>query len=392
MKMPIHAQQVRACIGIFIFFAGLFALSSLSSPVSAAGIVTYTPGSSPTVVATRTPLDNFCLTDCTPYPTPEPCVGTPEPSLTPLTTLDLPTLGIPSETPDVPTVTPVGPTSTPGEATSTPNPLTPTALPTGFVLSFENSDNYLIADSDCVSIDASRSVCNYAKVVSIHPFITGGFIRIDFDGTYLSSVVSHNVYYYGHWNFQSGGTSSDTPQWLFYQPDSDPITGTDTYHAIDMYSLGFEPGTRYEWNLGTFTVFPGNTSVVYNVFHYICLQSAIAFCENAANPTPEPTFTPAPTDVPGDPGCPPPPSCTSDCIILDPPILYPGECYDIVPTGVIPLPVIDGLPSQIDILGISICTEYLHFDLQFLGFDASPWISIACFLILARVVYGELTS
>lgn len=403
----IGAQLLAAFSVAFVLF---FLLLSSPSPARAQ-FVTHTPisASSTPLPPTATPSGGDWFT---PYPTLVVCEPTSEPSVTPLSTLDLPT---PDGT--LVTYTP-GPTAT---VTGTPAPWKIIPRDDDYVMPYYTSgedgaidisyeqiippmvDGHYDAGLPWYKIvDSLGTPAPYGSEFTI-------YYRIDFSTGYdISNATEPCDDAYVNRNHQALGSINLLAAGSFgnYFVLNDPFdSGLTVVHCA---GTGGPFSDASVHRSGSFLVFSNGTGAIFRFGYDVAHVRQIAGDGHVSvsgrgrySLTPIPSDTPTPTPTPGpgdgDPCTPPePPSvCYTDCIVLDPPILNPGGCFTIVPGGTLPLPdslAYLGVPASIEIPGFQICVQYLVVNIVFLGFDLSPWILTLTGLTAIMIVYKELKS
>lgn len=337
----------------------------------------------------------------TDYPTIDPtmlCDIGAEPTVTPFATLDVPTVE-PIYT-DLPTGT-VGPTVT-GTVTVTPeykivpldedDPAAGSTQPDGSLTAYYSLNGSALHDRDfsagswysIVRSDGEPVV--YGTEFDVYYYVSMSYIYglYDVDPPCYDELTNRDLNAGGYMQLRShvmafrldehspntvlhcGGGST------LYAALSDPQSGV--MHVI-WESLANFAFSAYvvEGRVDGFLNVTGST--VYSLSPII----------TEPDPTPTPSGTPSPCVGFG-------PCTGDDCVIFEPPILIPGECYTVIPGGSIPLPVLEGLPETIDIPGFQVCTSYLSIDISVFGFELDVFIAILCGMTAVSIIYRELKS
>ena len=420
-----RASERKSKIFVFAFFVLIFFFFTflMSSPVSAQSFSTNTAVSTSSHL-TSTPVPGGgggCLIDCTAVPTPTQCIeptdigggGGGGDTPTAIDTLDIPTLDVtPDATEDL--GTPGIGTGTPGTPISCPTSdgATPCATPEFKIVPSSPDDiGHTLSDG---SLEASYSQHGYPQ------FSTSSWYKVvNGDGSQLHFETGVRVYYHIEMSAGYG---------LFAEPippcQVDGIGRYNTaggyyrlYSVGAVFDLGFLGSPYINHCVPTFSYSDVLSQTEEGEFQFIHLggEHHFQFSYYISNgrpsdgyvdvfgtahfsllpltPTPTPTEgTPVPPSEPTPGVCQPPPVCEVDCIILDPPDLHDGECYTVVPGGTLYLPVIPGLPGELSLSGFQVCTQYLSFHAEFMGFDVDTWLTMLCGLTAISIIYRELKS
>jgi hypothetical protein len=78
--------------------------------------------------------------------------------------------------------------------------------------------------------------------------------------------------------------------------------------------------------------------------------------------------------------------------IINPPVITPGACYQIVPSYNSLVPVGPGQEYNFTVPGVNLCIDYIDMAIQFMGIDwvtvLSLFVSISCIFLIYREIHS----
>lgn len=396
MRLVIRNSLPWLVLG-FLLVWGAFSVVPVNAQAS-----TPTPWPTSTPWATPAPTNGSGGGWPTDLPTLPACDMTAEPSVTPLSTIDVPTLDIPTDFPGDGTPEPTAGTPdvtpTPGEATptgtATPEPLVDLLQSEYFVdCSFGCDKADIDGELYCDVNTPEYASCTWDADYSDNWDLYNAAGGVSF---FVRKLAGLDNIYIKFFDIDTGGVplSFQFPYWSgpsYCDGCANPLPTSDIPRWEISVSLSWEFVSVFLYQDGGGAVgdWPVSGTFVASIDPELVIT-----------PTPGPTGTPDPGGDPCDPFLP----CEGpDCVDLDPPVLIPGECFAVMPQVLWDLTWLDAplfptedppdfFPDELSVPGFSICVSYLDITATFLGFDAEYFLIVLCGLTAIAIVFRQMSS